>query len=248
MHHHTLNLPRAKHTLSTCCIVDWLIFKSTLPSPGWCTRWWGSWLFSHKAGALPTSYPSSSPLPPCKCTGWWESYLKYRYQHLPWDCSSTSTCTNCWLTSFIFRLMHQTMRQLAASSQIPVFTIGMFPCTIMHIHTHTLLTHLLHLQVNAPDDQVVGGFLTNQIGVFLQVLKAVVIALHHAILPDLSFVLFAKLLLKQWKRNHQDERQNVWFLIFDLKKISHPSLSNLLTDKGTPMDHMFSSPTFPTSA
>ena len=62
---------------------------------------------------------------------------------------------------------------------------------------HALVTHLFYLQIDAPDNKVVGGFLTNQVGVILQELKTVVIALHHAVLADLRFVRFAELLLKQ---------------------------------------------------
>lgn len=39
--------------------------------------------------------------------------------------------------------------------------------------------HLLHLQVNAPDDQVVGRFLAHQVDIVRQVLLAVIPAAEH---------------------------------------------------------------------
>ena len=55
---------------------------------------------------------------------------------------------------------------------------------------HQQRTHLLHFQVDGPDDQVVGRVLTRQVHVVLQEALAVIKLLQHAVLLDVLLVLF----------------------------------------------------------
>ena len=119
------------------------------------------------------------------------------------------------MTHLLYRQVNAPGNEAVACLLLTAFSMGMFP----RILVNWLLTHLLYLQVDAPDDEVVGRFLAHQIGVFLQVLKAVIVALHHAVLADLSFVFFPKLLLKQPRRQECS-------LLTCYPDISCPSLSN----------------------